>query len=46
VFGSGENIYYNGPGECTITCKDGIVHAIGIWNNDYPEGWDITISSL
>jgi hypothetical protein len=47
-FGAPENETYDGPAEMTITCKDGIVHAIGIWNEDesYAEVWNIEILPL
>ena len=46
VFGDGINSTYDGPANFTITCKDGTVHAVGIWNKEdgVPEGWDITVT--
>ena len=54
VFGYGNNVMHTGPAEYTITCKDGIVHAIGIveeydfgFGLEYDGiGWDITITPL
>lgn len=46
VFGDGTDFVGVGGANLTITCKDGIVHAVGIWNEEerYSEGWDITIT--
>ena len=46
VFGDGSNQSYDNPMDLTITCKDGIVHAIGIWNGEYSEGWTIEITTF
>ena len=46
IFGDGSNESYDNPMDLTITCKDGIVHAIGIWNGEYSEGWTIEITTF
>ena len=54
VFGYGDNSDSNGSAEYTISCKDGIIHCIGIveWDEDLAGqyccgiGWDITITPL
>ena len=48
VFGQGANMSEDGPHEdFTLTCKDGIVHAVANYSSDYgPGGWNVTITPL